>query len=115
MPRSSKPRKTWSRSRASVRLTVFFTLVCAMWAQAPSGPIVLRAARVFDPKSDRMTTPGVIVVLGDKIRGMGPAAEIPAGARTIDLGDATLLPGFREAHTHLCSPHMEGCLSQIIN
>ena len=26
---------------------------------------------------------------------------VPAGAQTIDLGDATLLPGFIDAHTHI--------------
>jgi len=76
---------------------------------------VLRAARLFDGKSDRMVSPGVVVVLGDKIRGIGPAAEIPGGARTIDLGDATLLPGFMDAHTHLSSPHIEDYRDQILN
>src|SRR4029078_12305357 len=46
---------------------------------------------------------GVIVVTEDKIVAVGPqgSVSIPAGARTIDLGDATLLPGFIDAHTHI--------------
>jgi imidazolonepropionase-like amidohydrolase len=56
---------------------------------------------MFDGVSDRLVSPGVIVVLGDKIRGVGPNAEIPANSEIIDLGDATLLPGFIDAHTHL--------------
>lgn len=44
-----------------------------------------------------------MVITDDKITAVGPASsvQIPAGAKTIDLGDATLLPGFIDAHTHL--------------
>ena len=42
----------------------------------------------------------VVVVRGDRIVSVG-GTSIPAGARVIDLGDATLLPGFIDAHTHL--------------
>jgi imidazolonepropionase-like amidohydrolase len=48
-----------------------------------------------------MHTPGLVVVGGSSILGVGPAAAIPAGAQVIDLGDATLSPGFIDAHTHL--------------
>jgi len=72
---------------------------------AQDHPIVLRAARLFDGKSDRVTTPGVVVVSRGKIQAVGTAASIPAGAETIDLGDATLLPGFTDAHTHLSQPY----------
>jgi imidazolonepropionase-like amidohydrolase len=62
---------------------------------------VLKAARLFDGKSNSLVTPGLVVVTGGKIVGVGSAASIPAGAEVIDLGDATLLPGFIDAHTHL--------------
>lgn len=54
---------------------------------------------MFDGKSDQAVSPGLIVVSGDKITAVGGSA--PASARVIDLGDATLLPGFIDAHTHL--------------
>jgi imidazolonepropionase-like amidohydrolase len=62
---------------------------------------VLKAARLFDGKSNSLITPGLVVVTGGKIAGVGSAASIPTGAEVIDLGDATLLPGFMDAHTHL--------------
>src|SRR5436305_598630 len=65
---------------------------------------VLKAARLFDGKSGHVISPGLVVVSGGKISAVGKDAAIPAGAVTIDLGDATLLPGFMDAHTHLSMP-----------
>src|SRR5260370_13131867 len=62
---------------------------------------VLKASRMFDGKSSILSSPGLVVVTDGKISGVGAKAVIPAGAETIDLGDATLLPGFIDAHTHL--------------
>src|SRR5215470_10359894 len=63
--------------------------------------IALKAARMFDGKSSSPVQNGVIVVKDDKIVDAGSNLQIPAGARVIDLGDATLCPGFMDAHTHL--------------
>src|SRR5579875_2448030 len=63
---------------------------------------VLKAARLFDGKSDSIVQPGIVVVSGNKIQSVGGTA--PAGAKVIDLGDTTLLPGFIDAHTHLSMP-----------
>ena len=68
---------------------------------AEGGPVVLKAARMFDGKSERLVTPGIVVVANGKITAAGPKAEPPPGAQVVDLGDATLLPGFMDAHTHL--------------
>jgi imidazolonepropionase-like amidohydrolase len=91
------------------RRIVFVFLCCAIfWARgyaqgqkAPTKTYVLKAAALFDGKSDALITPGLVVVTGGRIVGVGPGAAIPAGAEVIDLGDATLLPGFIDAHTHL--------------
>ena len=68
---------------------------------------VLKAARLFDGKSDSLTVPGLVVVQNGKISGVGAGANVPEGAEVIDLGDATLLPGFIDAHTHLTMPYSE--------
>jgi len=74
-----------------------FLLTLAAFAQEQV--IVLKAARIFNGKTQGATAPGLIVVRGSVIEQVGGAA--PAGARIIDLGDATLLAGFLDAHTHM--------------
>ncbi|HVO57908.1 MAG TPA: amidohydrolase family protein [Dongiaceae bacterium] len=75
--------------------------------QAAQKSYVLKAARLYDGKSAGVVTPGMVVVTGGKIVGVGSGAAVPAGAEVIDLGDATLLPGFIDAHTHLTMPYSE--------
>ena len=78
-------------------------------AQAPTNPtkgtgtVVLKAARVIDGTGAAPIQNGAVVVTDDRIVAVGPAASVrvPAGARTIDLGNATLMPGFIDAHTHV--------------
>ncbi len=69
----------------------------------PAAPrtVVLKAAHLFDAVSGTLTEHGVVVVSGSKIQAVGSDAAIPAGAQVIDLGDATLLPGFIDAHVHM--------------
>lgn len=73
----------------------------------PSKSYVLKAARMFDGKSDALVTPGIVVVTDGKIAGVGANANRPSDAEVIDLGDATLLPGFIDAHTHLTMMYRE--------
>jgi imidazolonepropionase-like amidohydrolase len=75
--------------------------------QPPGKTIVLKAARMFDGKSNSLTTPGLVVITDNKIIAVGSGASVPAGAQIIDLGDATLLPGFIDAHTHLTMMHSD--------
>src|SRR5262245_11468987 len=74
-------------------------------AQVPPGematPIALKAARLFDSKTGTLRTNGVVVVQGNKIVAAGSGAPVPSNARVVDLGDATLLPGLIDSHTHV--------------
>ena len=75
--------------------------------KAASKIYVLKAARMFDGKSDALTKPGLVVVTDGKIVGVGSGVPIPLGAEILDFGDATLLPGFIDAHTHLTMMYSE--------
>jgi len=68
-----------------------------------NGLVVLRAARLIDGTGNALITNGVVIVTDDKITAVGADGNVrvPAGARIIDLGDVTLLPGFVDAHTHM--------------
>jgi imidazolonepropionase-like amidohydrolase len=68
-------------------------------AAAPAPTIALKAAHVFDGTGSALKDGTVVVIQGERIVAVG--TSIPAGARVIDLGDATLLPGFIDSHTHL--------------
>jgi imidazolonepropionase-like amidohydrolase len=72
-------------------------------AQTPAPVVVIRAARLVDGTGSAPVTPAVVVVRGDRIEAVGSAAAAPAGARVVDLGTATILPGLIDLHTHLTS------------
>ncbi len=88
--------------RRFVLVIAVLSLAASFAAQAQgSKTTVIKAARLWDGKSDAIVTPGIVVIHGGKIQAVGAKAELPAGAEVIDLGDATLLPGFLDAHVHL--------------
>jgi imidazolonepropionase-like amidohydrolase len=63
--------------------------------------LVIRAARMLDARAGRAITDAAVVVEGDRVTAVGAGAAVPAGARVIDLGDVTLMPGLIDAHTHI--------------
>lgn len=58
-------------------------------------PTVLRAERWADVAAGEIRSPATVVVEGDRIVAVDPV-EVPAGAREVDLGDVTLLPGLMD-------------------
>jgi imidazolonepropionase-like amidohydrolase len=85
---------------------------CLLAAPAICGQVVaIKAGRMLDVESGRVLQNQVILIDGDRITAVGAASAtaIPSGARTIDLGNATVLPGLIDAHTHLTSnPRLHG-------
>jgi imidazolonepropionase-like amidohydrolase len=87
------------RPRFVFLIAVF--VVSAIPLHAADKVIVLKAARMFDGKAKTLVQNGVVIVQGDKIVDVGSNLTVPNGAQVIDLGDATLSPGFMDGHTHL--------------
>ncbi|MGH7621575.1 MAG: hypothetical protein ACREMU_04480, partial [Gemmatimonadaceae bacterium] len=92
-------------SAAVVSLGTFSTPIYAQargrGAAQASPPIVLHAARLFEVDPGRIVSPGEVLVEGGRIRAAGTSVPHPAGAKVIDLGDETLMPGLIDAHVHL--------------
>ncbi|MDB4881677.1 MAG: Xaa-Pro dipeptidase [Gemmatimonadetes bacterium] len=86
--------------RACLLAATLSLSAAALQAQSTTA---IKAARLIDGNGGAVIRDGVVVVTDDKIVAVGAqaAVAIPANARTIDLGDATLLPGFVDAHVHL--------------
>jgi imidazolonepropionase-like amidohydrolase len=93
-------------------LSVLVPLLCLAPAVSPAQPspapaaqavTLLRPARVFDGVTAQPREGWVVLVRGDRIAAVGPAAKVapPEGAEIIDLPDTTLLPGLIEGHSHL--------------
>jgi imidazolonepropionase-like amidohydrolase len=89
--------------RAAVAAAVLAVLAAAPPASSQTAgegtTTVIRAARMFDGRGSTPTGPAIVVVRDGRIVAIGGA--VPPGATVIDLNDATLLPGFIDAHTHL--------------
>ena len=70
-------------------------------AATSAQPIVLHAARLFEVVPGRIVSPGEVLVEGGRIQAAGTSVPHPAGAKVIDLGNTTLMPGLIDAHVHL--------------
>ena len=85
--------------RKTILLLAAGLFACSAYADAPTERIALKAAHVFDAVDGALRNNAYVLVAGDKI--ISVTSTTPADAKVIDLGDATLLPGFIDAHTHL--------------
>jgi imidazolonepropionase-like amidohydrolase len=91
----------YSRRLLQLFLVLSIFALCFSSLRAADSVVVLKATRLFDGKSKTLVSNGVVVVQGTKIVDAGSNLPIPPDAQVIDLGDATLSPGFIDAHSHL--------------
>ena len=63
--------------------------------------VAIRAGRLFDARSGALVNNQVILIRGERITDVGPNLAIPAGARVIDMSNATVMPGMIDAHVHV--------------
>jgi imidazolonepropionase-like amidohydrolase len=78
---------------------ILLGLAAAAASGADAAPIAVKAARLLDVKTGKYVERPVVVVRGHNVEIVGSA--VPPGARLIDLGDRTLLPGLADVHTHI--------------
>ena len=82
-------------------ITALLLLFAARLGAQTAAPVILHASRLLDVETGRFVSPGEIRVEGDRIAEVAAKVAHPTGARVIDLGDRTLLPGLIDAHVHL--------------
>ncbi len=80
---------------------LFLSVVQVLSRAQQASPVVLHAARLLQVDTGAILQPGEILIEGKLIRAVGTSVEHPAGAKVIDLGDTTLMPGLIDAHVHL--------------
>jgi imidazolonepropionase-like amidohydrolase len=72
------------------------------WQPTPP-PILVKAGRLLDPRTGDVLSPAAVLIEGGRIKEVGAPTKVktPPGTKIIDLGNATLLPGLIDSHTHL--------------
>jgi imidazolonepropionase-like amidohydrolase len=83
--------------------TVMAVAAGQLGAQSPASVTLVKAGRLLDPRTGNVLAPAAVLIEGNKIKEVGPPVRVqaPGGAKIVDLGGATLLPGLIDSHTHL--------------
>jgi imidazolonepropionase-like amidohydrolase len=82
-------------------LCLLFAAPAVPQAGETSPVTAIRCGRLIDVRAGHAVPNAVILIENGKIKAAGAGVRIPEGARVVDLGGATMLPGLIDAHTHL--------------
>jgi imidazolonepropionase-like amidohydrolase len=108
----------WVAAAISVQAVWLVGGVAARAQVAPASVpavTIVKAARLIDGRGGAPLAPAMVRIEGERIAAVGSTLVTPQGARVIDLGAATLLPGLIDLHTHLTgqrSVHWEDVLTK---
>jgi imidazolonepropionase-like amidohydrolase len=93
------------KARTGLVAAIVSMFASSLGAQSGSPTLVLRGGRLFDAETATVHPNGQLWIAGDRIVGEKPAdTAVPAGAKVVDVGDATLLPGLFDLHAHVAVP-----------
>jgi imidazolonepropionase-like amidohydrolase/Tol biopolymer transport system component len=80
-----------------------FTVELTVPRARPEGVVALVGARIITMNGDEVIEDGTVVVENDRITAVGPRGdvELPRGAKVIDVGGQTIIPGLVDVHAHM--------------
>src|ERR1700730_6342556 len=81
--------------------TLFAAILLLLAAPLVAQVVAIRAGTVIDPARGTSAKNQIILVENGKIRSIGAAVAVPAGAEVVDLSHEWVTPGLMDAHTHM--------------